>query len=179
MSEPQTDAAPRGGDPLLRVILRLVLGAAIVTAPLFLFGEGFEAEYVGRVAASNGACAALCVGLLALERRGRARLAAQLLVGGLLALVGLLAWINGEPVHVNVINFTLVTVLASALLDGRAVAVVATLCALEMTALAWTRPLERAGADLAEQRFESIVQILPTFVVVAWILAIRSRVSSR
>ena len=173
---PDTDrpAAP-DEDPLLRAILRLVFGAAIVTAPLFLFGEGFEAEYVGRVAASNGACILLCLGLLALQKRGRARLAAQLLVGGLMALVGVLAWVNGEPPHVNVINFTLVTVLASALLDRRAVVLVAALCAVEMVALAWIRPLERAGADLAEQRFEAIVQILPTFVVVAWILAIRSR----
>ncbi|MEM9801756.1 MAG: hypothetical protein AAGA20_15630 [Planctomycetota bacterium] len=162
-------------DPLLRAILKLILAAAVLTAPLFVFGEGFETESIGSVAASNGACAVLCLGLLALERRGRARFAAQLLVGGLLLLVGALAWTNGEPVHVNVINFTLVTVLASALLDRRAVVITAVLCAAEMAAIAWTRPMERAGADLAEARFESLVQILPTFAVVAAILAIRAR----
>lgn len=170
-----TDATPAAEDAILRTLLRLILWAAIVTAPLFLFGEGFEAEYVGRVALSNGACAALCLWLLALVRRGRARLAGSLLVGGLAVLVGSLAYGNGEPAHVNVINFVLVTLLAS-VVGGRAqVLWVGCLSALEMGLIAWQRPLVPAGKDLAEARFESLVQILPTFLVVVAILWLRAR----
>ena len=143
-----------------------------MTAPIFLFGEGFEAKYIGRVAASNGLCAALCLGLLALIRRGRVELAGTLLVYGLFALVGTLAWVNGEPVQVNVINFTLVVVLASAIARPRDLVLVGVLAAIEMTAIAWQRPAEEisVGKDLAEMRFESIVQFLPTFCVVVGVL---------
>ena len=162
---------------LTRALVLLVLAAAVLTAPVFLFGEGFEAEYVGRVAASNGACVLLCLGLLALQKRGRARLAAQLLVGGLMALVGVLAWVNGEPPHVNVINFTLVVVLASAVGSARDLLIAGVVAAVEMTAIAWTRPSPHLGAekDLAELRFEGIVQFLPTFLVVVGVLWLARR----
>jgi hypothetical protein len=157
----------------------LILIAAVVTAPIFLFGEGFEAKYVMRVAASNGLCIALCVGLLALLRKGHQRAAGGMLVYGLLALVGALAWANGEHVHVNVINFTLVTVLASAICERRQILMVGALSSIEMIAIAWDRPLHATGEiaplaeDLAEARFESIVQFLPTYLVVVAVLWLR------
>ncbi len=175
-------ASDADSDRLLHLLLRVILVAAVVSAPLFLFGEGFEAEYLGRVAASNGACVVLCVALLALAKRGRSELAARALVGGLMLLVGGLAWTNGEPVHVNVINFVLVTVLASVLLSRNAVALVAAFSAGEMALLGWTRPLMGDGRDLAEARFESLVQILPTFLVVSvvlWLSARRGRAATR
>ena len=84
-------------DAFFCTLLRLILAAALLTAPLFLFGEGFEAKYVERVALSNGACAALCLGLLGLVRRGKGAMAGSLLVWGLALLVGSLAWGNGSP----------------------------------------------------------------------------------
>lgn len=159
---------------LLRALLRLILAAAVLTAPLFLFAEGFKAEYAWRVALSNGVCTVLCLALLRLASRGRERLAAQLLVWGLMLLVGTLASSNGEPVHVNVINFTLVVVLASALIDRRGVASVAAISAAVMSWIAWRQPLAREGQDLAEARFESLAQILPTFVVVSLVLWLRA-----
>lgn len=161
---------------LTRTLVKLVLAAAILTAPVYLFGEGFEAKYVGRVAASNGLCVVLCACLLALIRQGRERLAAGLFVGGLMALVGTLAWVNGEPVHVNVINFTLVAVIASVTTGPRVLACVTALSAVEMCAIAWRRPLPGVdtgaleGEALAEARFEAIAQFLPTYLVVAGIL---------
>ncbi|MCP3915646.1 MAG: hypothetical protein GY711_08835 [bacterium] len=67
---------------LTRALVLLVLTAAIVTAPVFLFAEGFDARSVRRVLASNGMCVALCLTLLALLRRGQRELAARILVGG-------------------------------------------------------------------------------------------------
>lgn len=168
----ESSSPKASGAALTTALVRLILMAAVVTAPVFLFGEGFEAKYVWRVAASNGLCAGLCLGLLALIKRGRVALAGTLLVYGLLALVGALAWVNGEPVHVNVINFTLVVVLASVIATSRDLLVVGALGAIEMVAIAWRRPVEyvEGGKDLAEVRFESIVQFLPTFCVVVGVL---------
>ena len=70
--EAQGAALPPAVDSTLTApLLKLVLAAAVVTAPVFLFGEGFEAKYIGRVAVSNGLCALLCLGLLSLVARGR------------------------------------------------------------------------------------------------------------
>ena len=166
-------------DPeLTRALVRLVLVAAVVTAPVFLFGEGLEAMYVTRVAASNGLCVVLCVGLLALLRRGHERLAGASRVYGHPGLVGVLAWVKGEPVHVNGNNFTLIAVLASALCDRREVLVVGALSAVEMVAIAWRRPTAFATeevSELNEARFEAIVQVLPTFLVVIAVLWLRER----
>ena len=155
---------------LVRTLLRLILVAAVVTAPVFVFGEGFEAKYVLRVAASNGLCILLCLGLLGLLRRGHTELVARLFVFGLLALVGALAWFNGERVHVNVVNFVLIAVLAAVLQGGRMLLVVALLSALEMVAIAWTRPFPEPGHELGEARFEAIAQFLPTYLVIVTIL---------
>ena len=145
---------PTPHDAFLRTLLRLILAAAVLTAPLFLFGEGFEAKYVGRVALSNGACALLCLGLLALVRRGKGALAGSLLVWGLALLVG--------------------SLLASVVASRREVLLFGALSAIEMAVIAWQRPLMPPGKDLAEARFESLVQILPTFLVVVAILWLRA-----
>ena len=160
---------------LTRALVRLVLLAAVVTAPIFLFGEGFEAKYIGRVAASNGLCALLCLGLLRLLDRGRADLAANLLVFGLLALVGTLASVNGEVVHVNVVNFVLVAVLASAVTTRRVLLVAAAISTALLVRIAWLNPPLREEYDLAEARFEAIVQFLPTYLVIVAVLALRAR----
>ncbi len=164
-----------GRPRITRTLTRLILAAAILTAPVFLFAEGFEAEYLGRVAASNGACALLCLGILRLLARGHAELAAYLLVLGLLSLVGALAWFNGEPVHVNVVNFVLVAVVASAVADRGLLLLTVLVSATEMVCIAWTRTGIVPGKDLAEERFEAIAQFLPTYLVIAVILLLRHR----
>ena len=99
-------------ERLTRGILWIVLGAALATAPVFLVAEGEHRGHVLDVALSNGSCAALCAVLLVLLRRGHAEVVNRALVLGLLALISVLAWTNEETVHVNVVNFTFVTVLA-------------------------------------------------------------------
>jgi len=160
---------------LTRALVRLVLLAAVVTAPIFLFGEGFEAKYIGRVAASNGLCVLLCLGLLRLLAQGKADLAANLLVVGLLALVGALASVNGEVVHVNVVNFVLVAVLASAVATRRVLLGAAAISVALMLRIAWLNPPLRPGHGLGEARFEAIVQFLPTYLVIVVVLALRAR----
>jgi len=155
---------------LTRAIVLLILVAALVSAPAFLFAEGFEARSLGRVVASNGVCVVMCAGLLFALRAGRTALAARVLVFALAALVGWLAWVNGEDVHVNVINFVLVAVLAAVLLGRAALVGVGVASALEMIGIAWKQAQPRAGEDLAEARFESIAQFLPSFAVVVAIL---------
>jgi hypothetical protein len=165
-------------DPRLRLtrtLVLVVLAAAVLTAPVFLLAEELDGEHALRVLASNGVCAALCAGLLALLRRGRVELAARLLVFGLLALVGALAWTNGEDVHVNVVNFVLVTVLAATLLEPGGLLLVAVVAAGLMVAIAWRQALPAAGEELTEARLESIVQFLPTFAVVVLVLWLRER----
>lgn len=155
---------------LTLALVKTVLVAAVVTAPVFLFGEGFEAKYVGRVAASNGVCVALCLGLLGLIRRGKVELAGTLLALGLLGLVGTLASVNGERVHVNVVNFVLVTLLASAVGSRGLLAFVALASSATMVGIAWARPFAEAGQDVEEARFEAIVQFLPTYLVIVAVL---------
>ncbi|MBL8842845.1 MAG: hypothetical protein JNL90_15110 [Planctomycetes bacterium] len=165
--------APR--TQLLRDALRLVRAAALLSAPLFLFAEGFSAASAVRVAASNGAAALLCSVLL---RRLADRNALQVgrgLVLGLLVLVGALASTNGEPVHVNVINFVLVTLLAGALLPRRELLAVAASCAAAMATIAWRQAVAPPGEELLEARFEAIVQFLPTYAVIVALLVRRGR----
>ncbi len=159
-------------EQLTRALVRLILAAAVLSAPLFLFAEGFQAKYLARVAVSNGSCALLCAGLLQLLRRGQVQAAGLALVLGLLALVGALAWNNGEPVHVNVINFVLVTLLAGSLLDRRWLLLVGAACALCMVGIA-LRQTVGGDEDPWEQRLESIVQFLPTYLVIVGILVCR------
>lgn len=164
---------------LTRALVLVVLAAAVLTAPVFLVAEELDREHVLRVLASNGLCALLCVGLLGLLRRGRAELAARLLVFGLLALVGALAWTNGEDVHINVVNFVLVTVLAAALLDGAGLLMVAVPAACLMVAIAWKQAAPRGGEELVEARVESILQFLPTYCVIVLVLWLQRRASER
>lgn len=160
---------------LTRGILRLILAAAILSAPVFLVAEDFDAPHVGLVLASNGVCALLCLALLWRLRLGEVDLAARALVWGLLAVVGSLASFNGEPVHVNVINFVLVTVLASVLLGRRSLLPVAGISAALMLSIAWRHALPPAGEELFEYRLETIAQFLPTYLVVVAVLWLRER----
>lgn len=160
---------------LTRAIVWLVLVAAIVSAPVYLVAEDFEQAHVGTVLASNGVCVVLCVGLLVMLRRGQDEPAARILVLGLLALVGTLAWMNGEDVHVNVVNFLLVTVLASVLLGRRALSFVGLVAAVEMVAIAWRQAVPPPGEELFEARLESIAQFLPTYLVIVVVLWVRNR----
>ncbi|MEZ6017049.1 MAG: hypothetical protein R3F49_18175 [Planctomycetota bacterium] len=159
---------------LTRDIVRLILAAALLSAPVFLFAEEFDREHILRVAASNGVTAVLCAGLLALLRRGSVEPVARGLVLGLFTLVGVLAWTNGEDVHVNVINFVLVTLLASVLLGRASLLAVGALSAAEMCAIAWRTARAAPGEELTEARFESIAQFLPTFAVVVLVLWLHS-----
>lgn len=159
---------------LTRALVLLVLVAALVTAPVFLLAEELDRQHVLRVLASNGVCVLFCLGLLALLRRGQVEATARVLVFGLLAIVGALAWTNGEGVHVNVVNFVLVTVLASALLGRLQLLLVGALAAAVMIAIAWQQAAPRAGEELLEARVESIVQFLPTYAVIVLVLWMRA-----
>ena len=177
MESSTASTAPRAA--LTRALVLTVLAAALATAPLFLLAEGFERDALERVVASNGACVVLCLGLLELVRRGQAELAARALVGGLLGLVTVLAWINGEPVHVNVVNFVLVTLLAAVLLGPAPLPFIGMFCAAAMIAIAWDRAVpSRAHETLLGARLESIVQFAPTYVVIVLVLWLRERRSS-
>ena len=171
----ETDPRAGARGRLTRQLLRLVLVAAIATAPLFCFAEGFEARHLCRVAASNGGAALLCLVLLRVLRSGRVALAGGALVYGLLALVAGLAWSNGEEIHQNVVNFVLVTLLAGVLLGRRALLIVAPIAALVMAAIAWRQAHAAPGEELIEARFESIAQFLPTYAVITLVLWLRER----
>ncbi len=163
---------------LTRELLLLVLVAAVATAPVFLFAEGFSGAHVVRVAASNGVTALICVVMLAVLRKGHLEWVARGLVFGLLALVTTLAWSNGEPVHVNVVNFVFVTVLASVLLGRTTLLVVASLAALALIGIALKQPAA-IGKDGLDARLESIGQFLPTYSVIVVILWLRERAATR
>jgi hypothetical protein len=139
---------------LTRTLVLVVLAAAVLTAPVFLLAEELDREHVLRVLASNGVC-------------------------GLLALVGALAWTNNESVHVNVVNFVLVTVLAAALLDGGELLLVAVPTACLMVAIAWRQAAPAAVEELTEARVESIVQFLPTYCVIVLVLWLQRRAATR
>lgn len=158
---------------LTRRLLQVVLVAAVATAPVFLFAEEFEPRHLGRVAASNGGAALLCLLLLKVLQKGHVAAVGRTLVFGLLALVAGLAWTNGEEVHQNVVNFVLVTLLASVLLGRRTLLVVAALAALVMCAIAWKQAHAAVGEGLFEARFESIAQFLPTYAVITLVLWFR------
>lgn len=164
---------------LIRSLLRLILAAALLSAPVFLFAEEFDGEAVRRVLLSNGVCAVGCWGLLRLVARGRARIAALALVLGLFLLVAGLASTNGEAVHVNVINFMLVTVLAAVILGPRALLLAGAASALVMLGIAWTQALPTPGEDLLEARLEAIAQFLPTWCVVVGVLWLHLRTVER
>lgn len=159
---------------LTHALVWLVLLAALVTTPVFLLAEGLDREHVLRVLASNGVCVVFCVGLLAVLRRGHVQLTARILVFGLLAIVGALAWTNGEGVHVNVVNFVLVTVLAGTLLGRSSLLLVGALAGSVMVAIAWNQSVAPPGEELAEARLESIVQFLPTYAVIVVVLWLRA-----
>jgi hypothetical protein len=158
---------------LTRAILWVVLVAAIATAPIFLFAESFDREHVVRVLLSNGLAAALCTALLAVLRRGHAASVGRWLVFGLFALVAALAWTNGEDIHVNVVNFVLVTVLASVLTRRRTFFAVAAFAAATMCRIAWVQAAPETGEELLEARLESIAQFLPTYCVIVLVLGFR------
>ena len=158
---------------LTRAILRLILLAAILSAPVFLVAEDFDAEHSLLVLGSNGVTALLCVFLLWRLRAGQVELAARVLVWGLLILVGGLASTNGEDVHVNVVNFILVTVLASVLLRRRTLLRIAVISSAAMVTIAWRQAVAPMGEEIFEVRLESIAQFLPTYLVVVAILWLR------
>ena len=155
---------------LTRTLVRLVLFAAVLTAPVFLFGEGFEAEYVGRVALERG-LRALCLGLLRLLARGRHELAGLPRDGP-----------DGAGGRTRVVQRRARPRQRRELRARRrarrrdriapAADLVAGVSAVEMSAIAWTRPFAEAGKDLGEARF-MIVQFLPTYLVVVTVLWLR------
>ena len=178
---------PRAGarERITVAVLWLLLAAALATAPIFLLAEGVDRTHVLRVLVSNGVTALLCGTLLAAHRRRQGRSLAwiaPLLVFGMLGLIGWLAWTNGEPVHVNVINFVFVTVLASALLGGRELLLVAAgsaalLCAIALRQSSST--YSGVGEGNLEARFEAIGQFLPTYAVTVAILWLQKRSAAR
>jgi hypothetical protein len=159
-------------DRLTRELLLVVLGSAVATAPIFLFAEGWSTEHALRVAASNGTAALLCGVLLRALRSGYAEAARRALVFGLLALVTTLAATNDERVHVNVVNFVFVTVLASVLLGRTALVVVGGWSLLALAGIALSDATHLGPLDA---RFEAIAQFAPTFAIIVLVLWLRDR----
>jgi len=155
---------------LTRAILRLILIAALLSAPIFLFAEDFDAHHALLVLGSNGVCTLLCAILLRGLNQQRARICGHILVLGIFALVAYLASTNGEDVHVNVINFTLATVLASVLMGRNYLLAIALASSIAMTWIAWQQAVPVVGEEIFEVRLESIAQFLPTYLVVVSIL---------
>ncbi len=152
---------------LLRSIAWVLLAAAVLSAPGFLLAERFEAGRLARVALSNGLTALGAIALLRVSARDHIEKPARGLVFGLLALVAALAWSSGEDVHVNVVNFVLVTVLAGTLLERAGLAIVGATSAIVLVAIACK---QHGGTGELESVLESIGQFLPTYAVIVFVL---------
>ena len=124
---------------------------------------------------TNGGTALAAFGLLVLVRHGHIRIVANVAVWALFGLVASLAATNGESIHVNVVNFSLVLVLAHFLLhrDGAMVATIA--CVLAMTAIAYNQALVASPGNAHEIFVETIVQFLPQFILIAFLLRLMPR----
>lgn len=168
---PDREGSPTAhGKALLTAALKLILGAAIVTAPLYVVGEGFDLSHVGRVLLINGGTAIGALILLLLAHRGYDRLVSAVAVWGLYALVSWLAATNGEPIHSNVVNFVVILVLANLLLGGRGVVLVALACATAMVGIASDQALTTTRGQYGELLVETVVQCLPQFILIALLL---------
>ncbi len=159
----------------LTIALKILLFAAIATAPLYLVGENFDLSHIWRVILTNGGTALAALVLLFLVRRGHIRIVAYVAVWGLFGLVASLAATNGESIHINVVNFSLVLVLAHFLLhrDGAIVATVA--CLLTMTAIAYHQSVIENPSNTQEIFVGTVVQFLPQFILIAFLLRLMYR----
>lgn len=169
------ERSPSHATRRLTIALKILLLAAIATAPLYLVGEGFDLSHVWRVLLTNGGTALAACVLLVLVHRGYIRAAASLAVWGLFVLIAFLAATNGEPIHVNVVNFSLVLVLANFLLlrDGAILATIA--CVLAMTAIAYNQALMASRGSAQEIFAETVVQFLPQFILIAFLLRLMQK----
>ncbi len=168
------DGSTAQGKASLTTVLKLILAAAIVTAPLYVVGESFDLSHAGRVLLINGGTAAVAVILLLLVQRGYGRLVSILTVSGLYALITWLAATSGEPIHVNVVNFVLVLVLANLLCSGRAVAIVTLASATAMAGIAYHQSLMATGGQGREVFVETVVQFLPQYIFIAVLIRMTS-----
>ena len=118
----------------LTIALKILLFAAIATAPLYLVGENFDLSHIWRVILTNG-----------------------------------------ESIHINVVNFSLVLVLAHFLLhrDGAIVATAA--CLLTMTAIAYHQSVIENPSNTQEIFVGTVVQFLPQFILIAFLLRLMYR----
>lgn len=164
-------------DKLLRVILKIILVAALVTMPLYIVGEEFTLAHLWRVLAINGGTALGTLALLQLARLGRTRIVSAVLVWGLFAPISYLAATTGEPVHVNVVNFVLVLVLASLLLRPRDGLLISISCLLVMITIAYRQSLSGAASDQNERFVETMVQFIPQFLIIALLLRVFAAIS--
>ena len=161
---------------LVNLILWLLFAAALITTPLFFVGESFTQTHLTRVLLSNGGTALGVLSLLALLRRGKVEVVAQLVTWGLFALITALSATNGEPIHVNVINFLLVVVIAHRLVPSTTFYTVSLACLVAMATIAIQQALAATGAEPAfERATESIVQFLPSFLVIVLVLRLGRR----
>ncbi len=172
--DPDDASTPQAADRL-KIVLKIILVAAIVTAPFYMFGEAFDLSHLWQVAMINGGTALAAVMFLMLVQRGHVRLVSELAVWGLLFLISWLAATNGEPIHVNVVNFVLVVVLANLLLGGRGFVLATCTCAVAMTGIAYHQSLLTKGPEGNEVFVETIVQFLPQFILIALLLKMSSR----
>ena len=169
------DASTLQAADRLKIVLKIILIAAMVTAPLYVFGETFDFSHLWKVVMINGGTALAAIALLLVVHRGHVRLVSALAVWGLLALISWLAATNGEPIHVNVVNFVLVLVAANLLLGTPSVLLVAFACAMAMTGIAYHQAPVTKGLEGNEVFVETIVQFLPQFILIALLLIVTSK----
>ena len=171
----------RGSDPgmspdrirQLQTSLALILLAALVTGPLYVVAEGMA--HLWRVLRINGSTAVVMGVFLLLVGHGYARLVSRMLVWGLLGLISVLSALNGESIHVNVVNFIVVLVLAHVLLDARSVVLVGVTAAVAMTAIAHQQVLVPPAPQGDARLVATVVQFLPQFLLITVLLRLPSR----
>lgn len=169
------DASTLQAADRLKTVLKIILVAAIATAPLYVFGETFDLSHLWKVVMINGGTALAAMALLLLVHRGHVRLVSAFAVWGLLALISWLAATNGEQIHVNVVNFVLVLVAANLLLRTPGVLLVAFACAIAMTGIAYHQATMAKGPVGNEVFVETIVQFLPQYILIAMLLIVTSK----
>ena len=160
----------------LQVILKIILAAAVVTLPVFSLSEEISWAHFLRVLLINGGTALVVLVLLKLNQNGYERSVSAALVWGLFALIAGLAATNGEPITTNVINFTIVLVVANLLLSGTQITIVSVACVAAMVAIAY---LQSKQIVVAKEAGDSFAATLSEFVAQFVIVAILIRQLSR
>jgi hypothetical protein len=160
----------------LKIILKIILAAAVVTFPIFSLSEEISWVHTLRVLLINGGTIIVALVLLKLTQRGYGRSVGAGLVWSLFALIAGLAATNGEPIATNVVNFIIVLIVANLLLSGLQITLVSVACVAAMVVIAY---LQSKQIVVAKEVGDSFAATLSEFVAQFIIVAILIRLLSR